>query len=75
MKINILEKLTLEGKPWLSRFLAISPLILLGIIYLIFGIISDSDPKMAEKGLEWGLIPLLSLPINYFLLFWKWFKI
>lgn len=75
MKINILEKLTLEGKAWAARFLAITPLILLGIIYLIFGLISDSNPAMAEKGLLWGFIPLISLPINYFLLFWKWFKI
>jgi hypothetical protein len=75
MKINILEKLVLEGKSAWAKVLAITPLVLLGIIYLIFGLISDSNPVMAEKGLLWGLLPLLSLPINYFFIFFKWFKV
>jgi hypothetical protein len=75
MKINILEKLTLQGKSAWAKVITITPLILLGVIYTIFGLLSDNNPVIAEKGLLWGLLPLISLPINYFLIFFKWFKV
>jgi hypothetical protein len=75
MKINILEKLTLSGKSNWAKVIAISPIILVGIIMGIWGIIGSSDPNVAEKGLEWTFGTLSVLPVCYFFIFFKWFKI
>ena len=75
MKINILEKLVLDGKSAWAKVLGVLPIIVLAIIYLGFGLASDSDPKLAEKGLEWGFGSLAILPVSYFFIFFKWFKI
>ena len=75
MKINILEKLTLSGKSNWAKFLAIVPIIVFGILMGIWGGLASSDPLMAEKGLAWTFGSLSVLPVGYFFIFFKWFKI
>lgn len=74
MRINILEKLVLEKKSAWAKTLAITPIVLVGIIMGIWGILA-TNPVIAEQGLFWTLGAIATLPINYFFIFFKWFKV
>jgi hypothetical protein len=74
MKINILEKLTLQGKSTWAIVLTITPIILVGIIMGVWGILA-ANPVIANQGLVWAAAAISTLPVNYFLLFYKWFKV
>lgn len=74
MKINILEKLVLQGKSTLAKVLTITPIVLVGIIMGVWGILS-ANPVIANQGLIWTIAAISTLPVNYFLLFFKWFKV
>ncbi len=74
MKINILEKLDLEGKTTWTKVLAITPIIFVGLIMGLWGVLA-ANPVIANQGLVWTAAAINTLPINYFFIFYKWFKV